>query len=262
MKITDYNNVGKLHRTKIAELKDAIRDLKVKEKAEKYNLVQTVIDELNPSLVTIKNEDGRICIYKGDSRWSNSDVYIGDNFNNFGEKKTYSVRHSIQSNSGYSDKEQDEQDFNAHVEIVNLIASAKRGLALLIDDFAAIEAEYEADRNVLYTEKRQFNFELDTLIELAKTANEKIYLNLLTEGFSFINADGGKTRVYTGYGDDYENLGNVKLLKNSVKSVLLENENIWMDGTSHPQEFRYKKEDLFEDMHCMLLKAQKEAATV
>ena len=253
MEIINYLNVGKTQRTAIEELNVKIEDANKDKKAEQFDMLSEIVDDLNPSDfpsgIEVKAKSSGISISMSGNRWSFIDLYIQDHWGSRDTARKYYVRHTVSSVSGNSNEESYETSVTKLIaigQVPNLLAKLRGKLEM----WAFVEETNDDIIRDLYKERRQLQNELTILLEMAAKENEKEFISILENGFDF----GDARRVYTGYGDNYEYISNMTLARVSGKSLTVTYKNTWSDGTVHTTEpIRFKKEDLFEFMYEQLL---------
>ena len=256
MNLTNYNNVGTIHLERIEELNNQMDDLNNQKLIEQDNLLQAQVTEAlgKHEGLNITSDHVRLTIKLNTDNWGDTaSIYINDRYDFESNKRVYYMRHQITSNNGYSDDEKN--DLEAYALAVSLMPQAMRQFEMILLEWVSIEKRYDERGRALRDQKRQLIKERNQLIDMARAENEKIFMEILENGWT-VPKDARK--LYTGYGENYEFVEHLTLKKNSVKSVLLTDRNTWSDGTTHPVDYRYKKEDLFDDMYRILLKQQEE----
>ena len=244
--VTDFRTIGKLQREKIEELETMISAERTAEREHKRAMFAKAFDHLNYEGLFVQFREDGIKLDRANREWGFVDVTINDRWHR--DSKSYDVRFSASSFSGYTSNENEDN----HADYVKMTVVAGQAIEImktLIPEYSALEAKYLEMQNRLYSEKRVYTNELQYLLDKAEHQNEKEILDLLQSEYDLspiIREGYNAATIYTGYGDNTEFANGLKITKISGKSVLVEGTRGWSDGTKHYNEFRIKKAELIE----------------
>ena len=254
MNLINLKNVGAPHQEKITDLEIEIQDVKEREDFAKLGLLEANVMDNIPPIDGVKASTTRngVEFTLEESNWSFIDVYVNDSWGR--DEKTYDVRYSVGSCSGYTSNE----DLSKNIAKMLTIGALPRVISqmcTILNQWKEIEQAYLEEKNALYAKKRQLSEELEMLRANANKKNEKILLERLAEGWDLTDEDGSRIRIYTGYGDNYEYVGKITLVKAATKSLTISDTRVWSDGSVHVCEpVRFKKEDILDDLYKIAIK--------
>ena len=243
MRFIDYNTVGEPQREWLDNLRAKMEELDEQKQKNIESLIAPVIDavELHPS-ITIKHGKENIGFFIDDSTWATANIYLYERFSEESIEPEFSIS-SFRSNNFVS--------IEKHSAVMSAANDIFRNLEPALDQINADNKIYYEMKGNLYDQMREIRQELNYLIDIAKKKNTVDLIKELEKGIDltpFVPEGRIQYTLYTGYGDNYEIVNNIKLVKKSGKSVLLEGTRLWSDGDVTTKEFRVKTEGLLEDL--------------